>query len=104
MLVGLVLASIAANTDWSWGARLGFTTFGTMAVWLPVTFLTRPERPEVLDAFYARIRPGGWWGPVRTRTGLTPLDNLRRDGGMWLVWVTVILGTMLGIGWLLLFA
>ncbi|HEV8122611.1 MAG TPA: sodium:solute symporter family protein [Gemmatimonadales bacterium] len=104
MLVGLVLASIAASTDWSWGARLGFTTFGTMAVWLPVTFLTRPERPEVLDAFYARIRPGGWWGPVRTRTGLTPLDNLRRDGGMWLVWVTVILGTMLGIGWLLLFA
>jgi SSS family solute:Na+ symporter len=102
MLVGLVLASIAASMDWSWGARLGFTTFGTMAVWLPVTFLTRPERPEVLDAFYARIRPGGWWGPVRTRTGLTPLDNLRRDGGMWLLWVTVILGTMLGIGWILL--
>jgi Na+/proline symporter len=103
MLVGLVLASIASTTEWSWGARLAFTTFGTMALWIPATFLTRPERPEVLDAFYARIRPGGWWRPVRERTGLTPLDNLARDGVRWLLWVTVILGAMLGIGWLLLF-
>lgn len=102
MLVGLVLAIFAASTDWSWGARLAFTTFGTMAVWLPVTFLTGPERPEVLDAFYTRTRPGGWWGPVQDRTGLTPLDNLRRDGLRWLVWVTAILGVMLGIGWVLL--
>jgi Na+/proline symporter len=103
MLVGLVLASIASTTEWSWGARLAFTTFGTMALWIPATFLTRPERPEVLDAFYARIRPGGWWRPVRERTGRTPLDNLARDGVRWLLWVTVILGAMLGIGWLLLF-
>jgi hypothetical protein len=73
-----------------------------MALWIPATFLTRPERPEVLDAFYARIRPGGWWRPVRERTGLTPLDNLARDGVRWLLWVTVILGVMLGIGWVLL--
>jgi Na+/proline symporter len=102
MLVGLVLAVIASFQPWSWGLRLGFTTFGTMAVWLPVTLLTRPERPDVLDAFYTRIRPGGWWGPVRQRTGLTPLDHLVRDGGRWLLWVVLILGSMLGMGWILL--
>ena len=102
MLVGLVLAIFASTQPWTWGSRLAFTTFGTMALWLPVTFLTRPERNEVLDAFYARIRPGGWWRPVRERTGLTPIDNLARDGGMWLLWVVVILGSMLGIGWVLL--
>jgi SSS family solute:Na+ symporter len=103
MLVGLALAIFSSFQPWSWGARLAFTTFGTMAVWVPVTFLTRPERDEVLDGFYARIRPGGWWKPVRERTGLTPLDNLARDGGLWLLWVVVILGVMLGMGWVLLF-
>ncbi len=102
MLVGVVLAIYASLHPWSWGLRLSFTTFGTMAIWLPVTFLTRPEREAVLDRFYARIRPGGWWRPVRERTGLTPLDNLARDGGRWLVWVVVILGGMLGLGWVLL--
>jgi Na+/proline symporter len=102
MLVGMVLAIFASMQPWTWGSRLAFTTFGTMAVWLPVTFLTRPERNEVLDGFYARIRPAGWWHPVRARTGLTPLDSLARDGGRWLVWVIVILGATLGIGWVLL--
>ena len=102
MLVGVALAIVASFQSWSWGARLGFTTFGTMAIWLPVTFLTRPEKPEVLDAFYTRIRPGGWWGPVRARTGLTPLDNLLKDGGRWLLWSIAILGSMLALGWALL--
>jgi Na+/proline symporter len=102
MLVGIALAIFASLQTWSWGARLAFTTFGTMAVWLPATLLLPPEPNAVLDAFYTRIRPGGWWGPVRARTGLTPLDNLARDGGRWLLWVIGILGTMLAIGWLLL--
>lgn len=102
MLVGMALAIVASLQPWSWGGRLAFTTFGTMAIWIPVTFLTGPESPEVLDRFYARIRPGGWWKPVRERTGLTALDNLLSDGGRWLVWVIVILGVMLGIGWALL--
>ncbi|MEO8200820.1 MAG: sodium:solute symporter family protein [Gemmatimonadota bacterium] len=102
MLVGMTLAIIASLEPWTWGARLAFTTFGTMAVWLPVALLTKPEKPEVLDAFYSRIRPGGWWAPSRVRTGLPPLDNLLRDGGRWLIWVVVVLGSMLGIGWVLL--
>jgi solute:Na+ symporter, SSS family len=102
MLVGLAFAIFASFQPWTYGTRLVFTTFGTMAVWLPVTFLTRPEKAAVLDAFYARIRPGGVWGPVRARTGLTPLDSLLRDGGRWLLWVIGILGSMLGIGWVLL--
>ena len=37
---------------------------------LLATFLTRPEPMEVLRAFYQRVRPMGWWGPVRA--GLPP--------------------------------
>jgi Na+/proline symporter len=31
----------------------------TTAVWLAVTFLTKPEKDETLSSFYGRVRPGG---------------------------------------------
>jgi Na+/proline symporter len=86
----------------TFGQRLLLTGFGSMAVWLPVMLLTAPESSATLDAFYTRVRPGGAWGPVRTRVGLEPLDNLARDARRWLLWVTMILGGTLAIGWVLL--
>jgi Na+/proline symporter len=105
MGAGLVLALLTllpAFGSLTFGQRLLITAFGSLAVWFPVMLLTSPERPEVLDGFYARVRPGGAWGPVRARVGLEPLDDLARDGRRWLLWVTVILGGTLAIGWGLL--
>ncbi len=102
MVAGLAVAISSLFVTLTFGQRLMITTFGSMAVWIPVMFLTRPEPAEVLDRFYARVRPAGAWGPVRTRTGLTALDDLTRDAGRWVVWVTVILGGTLALGWLLL--
>ena len=34
-------------------------------VYIPVTFLTKPEKMEHLVKYYAMSRPIGWWGPVR---------------------------------------
>jgi hypothetical protein len=39
---------------------------------------------------------------VRARVGLAPLDDLARDARRWLLWVTIILGGTLAIGWVLL--
>src|SRR5215468_6586727 len=36
-------------------------------LWVLVTLLTRPDRPEILDRFYRKGRPLGAWGPVRAR-------------------------------------
>ena len=103
---GLALAALVSSVPslrgLPFGAKLVITTFGAMAVWLPVMLLTPPERPAVLDAFYARTRPPGAWGPIRQRTGLTPLDSLTRALRDWVVWVTVILGGTVGVGWWLL--
>ncbi len=101
--VGLALASyLPALSMLSFGERLAMTAFGTMLVWVPVMLLTRPERPEVLERFYRRVRPGGAWGPQRAATGLAPLDSLRTDLTRWLVWSAALLGVMLGAGALLL--
>jgi len=104
MVAGLVLA-VAGYLDVfgvvPFGTLLRITAFGSLAVWLPVMYLTQPERPEVLAAFYRRVRPAGAWGPVRAATGLEAADRLGHDVGQWLLWVTVILGGTLALGWLL---
>ena len=41
-------------------------------VWVAVTFLTRPTDPARLEAFYRRVRPLGFWGPVRARCPEVP--------------------------------
>ncbi len=52
----------------------------TTAVWLTVTFATRPTDREVLNAFYRRVRPAGpGWREVRRESGnLPPADNMTR--------------------------
>jgi Na+/proline symporter len=85
-----------------YGAQLALTAFGTLAVWLPVMRLTPPERAEILEGFYRRVRPGGFWGPQRAATGLAPLDDLAADLRRWLFWSVALLGAMLGVGALLL--
>jgi len=46
---------------WRLPVSVGLTT----ACWLIVTFLTKPESTEHLEKFYEKVRPGGWWGPVK---------------------------------------
>lgn len=101
--LGLALASyLPAFAALTFGGRLALTAFGSLAVWLPTMFLTRPESAATLDAFYRRVRPGGLWTPVQARVGLDPADRLGRDLLRWLAWVAVILGGTLGLGGLLL--
>ncbi len=39
-----------------------FTTGFTTVAWLAATFLTPPEPNSVLENFYQKIQPGGFWG------------------------------------------
>jgi Na+/proline symporter len=45
-----------------------FTVLFTTVVWLAVTFITRPTQATVLQSFYQRIQPGGWWGPYKMQS------------------------------------
>jgi SSS family solute:Na+ symporter len=68
------------------------------ALWLTVMWLTPPESDETLDAFYARARPGGAWGPVRARTGIAPRQHLASDVRRVVAGVATLLGVNIAIG------
>ncbi|MBD3236530.1 MAG: hypothetical protein GF330_07490, partial [Candidatus Eisenbacteria bacterium] len=65
------LLNLANAGDWfghafaSWEIIL-LNIFLSGAVWLTVTFRTRPTEPGHLRAFYDRVQPPGAWGPFKT--------------------------------------
>ncbi len=85
------------------GVRLMVTSLATLAVWVPVMLLTRPEPDETLDAFYRRVRPGGpGWARQRERTGLEPAQDLGRDVQRVLAALLVLFGAMFAVGGLVM--
>ena len=60
------------------GARLLWMVALSTGAMLGVTVLTKPEPDETLHAFYVRVRPCGYWGPVARRVGDDPDVPLRR--------------------------
>ena len=105
-LFGSVIVGALTYTPWFGGQTYGSRSLTTAAIvtglWLVVMFLTRAEPAATLDTFYARARPGGAWGPVRARTGLTSRQNLVDDILRVVAGVATIMGANIAIGALLL--
>jgi Na+/proline symporter len=78
------------------------TTALTTVTWVTVTFLTRPEPKEKLQAFYDLVRPAalGWrpFAPESARRETT----LRTNFFHWVLGFALIYGVLLGTGDLLL--
>jgi solute:Na+ symporter, SSS family len=73
----------------------------TTIAWIAVTYLTKPEPDETLNAFYLRVRPGGpGWARVSKRLGL---GRERTPGGAlawtnWIAGIVAVYSTLFGIG------
>jgi SSS family solute:Na+ symporter len=110
-MIAAFLASVSLQTigglnsdrpvDFAW--LMIFTVGFTTAVWLAVTFLTRPEPEATLAAFYRRTRPSSGWGPVAR---LAPEVKAPADGLSnltdWACGCVMIYGALFGVGKLLL--
>jgi Na+/proline symporter len=92
------------------GPQLGFpqvvllNVLGSTAVWVAVTFLTRPTPMPRLVEFYRRVRPPGRWGPVREALG-SDAGAAAGIGGALLLWAfgtTFVYAALFGTGKLLL--
>ena len=105
-LFGSVIVGALTYMPWFGGQTYGSRSLTTAAIvtglWLIVMFVTPAEPAATLDTFYARARPGGAWGPVRARTGLTSRQNLLDDLLRVAAGVATIMGANIAIGALLL--
>ena len=72
------------------------------ALWLTVVLATRPEADDVLDRFYRRVHPGGWWGRVADRTGVASADPpASRLWPGFLLGALFVYASLLGVGYVL---
>jgi solute:Na+ symporter, SSS family len=69
--------------------------------WLLVTYFTNPEPKETLFKFYNRVRPWGFWGPVKEMNPIITAPSFFPVVINWLLGVGFIFFAMVGIGKLL---
>jgi len=75
----------------------------TMITWITVTFLTQPVSNERLSAFYRKVRPGGFWGPVALANPEVESDGLSWSRvGVWASGCAGVFGILFGLGKMLL--
>jgi SSS family solute:Na+ symporter len=70
-------------------------------VWITVTFLTAAEKPQTLEAFYLRVRPGGpGWAAISTRLGFgrEPIPGGALAWTNWIAGIVAVYATLFGIG------
>ena len=91
--------------EFPFAAKVAINVFGSTIVWVAVTYLTPPTPMEKLTEFYRRVRPPGWWGPVREAMGESRSpgkDRLRQGLRLWLLGVVFIYAALFGAGKVLL--
>ncbi|MGB3298598.1 MAG: sodium:solute symporter family protein [Phormidesmis sp.] len=115
MIVGFVLGFlVSVPTGQAFFAIFGLDTaaFGirlltisviTTVCWVAAMLFTAPENDETLDAFYAKVRPGGpGWKQQRSRTHLRPQQNLALDLQRVCASLLLLFGAMFTLGGFLL--
>jgi Na+/proline symporter len=98
-----VFAWVKTSTTLEFPVSLFLIVSVTTVAWIAVTLLTKPSATETLRAFYTRVHPGGWWGPVSAS-----LPGVRPDSGYgrllvdWLAGVVLVYAVLFGVGKILL--
>lgn len=80
-----------------YGHRMTFVTAATFILCLIVIFVTKPTPDDILDKFYKKVRPMGFWGPVRKRLKMKSEANFGTILLHWLTMIFAIYGFMFGL-------
>jgi SSS family solute:Na+ symporter len=82
--------------------RATIILLGCTGIWLVVTLNTAPDETARLQAFYRRVRPGGWWGPIAASCPeVTVTHDARRQWLGFGLGLLFVYGSLLGAGYLL---
>ena len=105
MVAALVVSLSIASSGIFDASPLGFaqtllvTVAATTIAWVTTTFLTAPEPPAVLDAFYRRVTPAGpGWAAVSRRTGVVSPDPMAPNFINWLLGIVMVYAVLYGLG------
>ncbi len=74
----IIVAQKLFAPEWSTVTTLAVDTAGSFVATIIIGFLNAPTDMDVLVKFYSKIRPFGFWGPVRheaERRGLVPVND-----------------------------
>lgn len=108
--VSAMLASFAVSLAFFVAGKMGhtadtttvlLTTIGvTTLIWILVTYCTPPVEPQVLAAFYARVRPAGpGWSRVRRENGLPASpDSMPLALAGWVLGLVSVYGALFAAG------
>jgi SSS family solute:Na+ symporter len=102
--LGLISHNTATNIEWFYGKsmfpiRLAVIIASCTLIWVVVTWLTQPHKEEHLLAFYERVQPGGWWGPIAARAEHVTAAPAWYGWGGWLAGVVCIYAALFGVGY-----
>ena len=81
------------NKKYSNPSTVGFTTL----VWLSITFLSRPEKEDLLNSFFERVKPQGWW----QGRGNFETENTAKLFWSWLGAIVMTYATLFAMGYLI---
>jgi SSS family solute:Na+ symporter len=74
----IIVAQKIFAPEWSIVKTLAFDTLASFMITLVIGFLAKPTDIETLVKFYSRVRPFGFWKPVRLEAeqrGLVPVND-----------------------------
>ena len=106
----LIGASLQLSPQWGgpvfpFAAGVFLNILGSTIVWVTVTLATPPTAMDHLVEFYRRVRPPGWWEPVREAAGAPPhaqTAGLRQGMGLWALGTAFVYSAMFALGKLVL--
>ncbi len=81
IVISALIWFLPFSRAWPWWEKTFSGVLANTALWIVVTLLTSPDRPEILRRFYDRARPLGAWGPLREAAR----DGSRTTNSLWLI-------------------
>jgi solute:Na+ symporter, SSS family len=79
-----------------WWNRMFFAMGISTVLWIVASLMTAPERRELLEEFYRRARPLGFWGPVRGSSN-APASSILKGTAIALVGAAAVMAYILAL-------
>jgi solute:Na+ symporter, SSS family len=70
LLIPALVWFVPPTSSWAWWDKTYLVIAVNTGLWIVITLLTPPDRPEILARFYKAGRPLGAWQPVRERIAI----------------------------------